>query len=391
MINKLKNNITLLITTTLSFSILILLIIINIINISNEKEEIRTKLENLNNYFNNKNLNNYDETFIFDEYYIVNINKFGETTILGNIDNTYNQKELLDIINKILNKDQNIGTIKNFAFKAIKNNNNTNIFLIDATTSNIYIKNMIIYSQIIYAFSVLIIFIISKKISNKVIKPVEETINKQRNFISDASHELKTPLTIIATNIDLLKNDISDNKWLNYIENEVIRMSNLIKNLLDLTKVESTSSMSRENISEITQAAILPFESLTYEKNIKLITNIEKDLFYQCNKEEIINLITILVDNAIKHTASKKTITLDLERVKNKIELTIKNQGKPIPISEREKIFERFYRIDKSRSRKEERYGLGLAIAKSIVEKHSGTIEVDCIEGWTIFKVTFKN
>ena len=250
---------------------------------------------------------------------------------------------------------------------------------------------MIIYSLIIYAFSVLIIFIISKKISNKVIKPVEETINKQRNFISDASHELKTPLTIIATNIDLLKNDISDNKWLNYIENEVIRMSNLIKNLLDLTKVESTSSMSRENISEITQAAILPFESLTYEKNIKLITNIEKDLFYQCNKEEIINLTTILVDNAIKHTASKKTITLDLERVKNKIELTIKNQGKPIPISEREKIFERFYRIDKSRSRKEERYGLGLAIAKKKKKKHSGTIEVDCIEGWTIFKVTFKN
>lgn len=390
MIHKLKKNITILITTILSISITIFLLIINIINITNKESELKNKIETLDNYLNNKNPDTYDEAFIFNEYYIVNINTFGETIIFGNQNSSYDRKELLSIISQILDTNNNEGKIRNFIYKVNTANNSINIILMDTTSADIYIKNMIIYSLIICLFSIFIIYIISKKIAVKVTSPIEIAFNKQRDFISDASHELKTPLTIITTNVELLKNDLKDNKWLNYIDQETKKMSNLIKKLLNLTKIDSTNIKQRENLSDVIESSVLPFESLIYEKNIKILTNIEENIYYICNKEEITNLVTILIDNAIRHTSPQNKITLDLEKEKNKIILTIKNQGLPIPPSEREKIFERFYRIDKVRNSSEERYGLGLAIAKEIVNSHQANIKVDCLEGWTIFQIIFK-
>lgn len=388
MINKLKEKINHIIILTLSISLILILIFVNIINIINNNNKTKEKLNELSNTLENKNLGNYE--LLTNEYYIITINKLGEITIINNTNNKYSKEMLSKIVNKIINSNKQTGTINNFRYKINNTNFQTSIILLDNTTNQTYTKNMIIYSILTSIIGISIILIIADKISTKTVEPVELAFQKQKQFISDASHELKTPLTVIKTNVDILKSDIEENKWLNYIDKEVLKMNNLIKELLNLTKLESKSStMKNENLSEIVESASISFESIAFEKKINLNMNITKDIKLNCNKAEINSLITILLDNAIKHTDKNKAVTIDLEKEKNQIKITVKNQGKPIPIEEREKIFERFYRIDKSRNREEGRYGLGLTIAKSIAENHSGKIEVECIEGWTIFTITF--
>lgn len=168
-------------------------------------------------------------------------------------------------------------------------------------------------------------------------------------------------------------------------------MSKLINELLLLTKIENIDSLKNFeefNISEETEMIVSMFESMAYEKGIKFNSNIQKEILMNGNREDIEHILSTLIDNAIKHTDSEKEIIVQLKKEKDKIILQVKNMGEPIPKEEREKIFERFYRIDKARNRNEKRYGLGLAIAKSTVQKYNGKIEVYCKDEFTTFEVT---
>ena len=238
--------------------------------------------------------------------------------------------------------------------------------------------------------SLIAIYIGAKKISRTIVKPVGETFEKQKQFISDASHELKTPLAVIEANADVLENELQDNKWIKYIQNEIESMNKLINELLMLAKIENIDSireLKQINLSKELEIIISMFESMAYEKEITIDSNIKENIMLKANKEDIEHIASTLLDNAIKHTESKKQVIVELNKEKNDIIIQVKNYGNPIPEEEREKIFERFYRIDKSRNRKEKRYGLGLAIAKSTVEKYNGKIEVLYKNHFTIFKV----
>ena len=133
------------------------------------------------------------------------------------------------------------------------------------------------------------------------------------------------------------------------------------------------------------------FESMAYEKQVNITSNIDQNIMMNGNKEDIEHIVSTLTDNAIKHTKAKKEVQIILKKEKNDIIFEVKNMGEKIPEEEREKIFERFYRIDKSRNREEKRYGLGLAIAKSTIEKYKGKIEVFYKDNFTVFKVTIPN
>lgn len=253
---------------------------------------------------------------------------------------------------------------------------------------------MFIFSGIISIISCLAIYLIAKKISKIIVKPVEETFEKQKQFISDASHELKTPLAVIEANTDVLEGEIGNNKWIGYIQNEVDSMNKLISELLLLAKIENIDNL-KENIkfdlSKEVEIIISMFESMAFEKNVSLKSNISENIMINGNKEDIEHIVSILIDNAIKHTKPEKEVIVELKKEKSEIILEVKNMGEKVPEEEREKIFERFYCIDKSRNRKEKGYGLGLAIAKSIIEKYKGKIEVYYKDGYTIFKVIIPN
>ena len=192
---------------------------------------------------------------------------------------------------------------------------------------------------------------------------------------------------------DELKSDKKNEKYVDNIKYESERMNTLIKSLLDLSKLEngvSISNYKEEDISKIIERISLTFEAIAYENNIEIDTNIEKDIIFKCSKEEIEKLISIILDNAIKHSYKDSTIKVNLNKDKNNINIEITNTGDPIKPGEEEKIFERFYRGDKSRNRESNRYGLGLAIAKNIVTNHNGTIKAYSKDNLTTFKINIK-
>ena len=257
--------------------------------------------------------------------------------------------------------------------------------------ANSQVKKIIIFAIVIAFISLIIIYLVSKKIADIIVKPVNETLEKQKQFISDASHELKTPLAVIEANSDVLENEIGNNKWLKYIQNETESMDKLINELLLLAKIENVDDVKdyeKFNLSEYIETITSMFESMAYEKQVKIITKIQNNIILNGNKQDIEHIVSTLLDNAIKHSLNEKDVEVELLQEKNNAIINVKNCGEPIPKNQQDRIFERFYRVDKARNRDEKRYGLGLAIAKSTVIKYNGKIDVECKEGITCFKVS---
>ena len=282
------------------------------------------------------------------------------------------------------------GYINNYIYRIRKlGSNEVEVTLIESEETIKELKANIIISIGIGVAGLILIYVIAKKISNIIVKPVSESFEKQKQFVSDASHELKTPLAVIEANADVLEAEVGDNKWITYIQNEVQSMNKLVNDLLTLARMENINrdTYQKFDLSKEVKMSVAVFESMIYEKEIKLKTEVEDGIEFNGDKEDIKHIISILLDNAIKHTKEKGKIIVSTTKEKNNIKIDIKNQGDPIPEEEREKIFERFYRIDKARNRNEKRYGLGLSIAKGIIEKYNGTIEAISDKGFTSFIV----
>lgn len=229
-----------------------------------------------------------------------------------------------------------------------------------------------------------IIFFLSRFIT----APAEQAILREKQFISDASHELKTPLGAISINAQALAAQDKDNLYLNNIIKESERMKRLIERLLTLSKLEEqpNNNHSKISFSEAVEEIALTYESVAFEKGIKYNYNIDKDINISANRDEISELVEILVDNAIKNTEKDGEIFVECHAVKNKALLEVKNTGKGIDEKDIPFVFERFYTTDSSRNSGS--FGLGLAIAKSIVLRHKGEISVYCpVENETVFNV----
>lgn len=246
--------------------------------------------------------------------------------------------------------------------------------------------------------SIIILFIVSLYLASWAVNPISKAWEKQKQFIADASHELKTPLTVIGANADVIlgsPNDTIQNqsKWIGYIKSETERMSKLVNNLLYIAKLDSDEDMGIYlpfNLSNAVMNTILPFESVIFEQGMNLELEISPDIYFAGDEERIKQIIVILTDNAVKNSKEKGKIKISLSVIKEKgrICLSVFNSGESIPPEEIEKIFERFYRVDKSRARETGGYGLGLSIAKSIALQHKGKISAKSKKGvGTTFEV----
>lgn len=245
--------------------------------------------------------------------------------------------------------------------------------------------------------SLLALLTISIILSKWAVKPMEKAWEKQKQFVADASHELKTPLTVIATNADVILSNPTDTikdqaKWLSYIKTETERMTKLVNDLLYLAKMDDEEILKHKmpfNLSDALMDICLPFECVIFESNKIFNMNIDPDIEYYGDEGRLKQLGVILLDNAIKHTDENGTIDFNVALDSNKILLSVTNTGPGISEEHHQRIFERFYRVDKSRARETGGYGLGLAIAKTIVTQHNGTIVVTSSpEGPTTFAVS---
>jgi signal transduction histidine kinase len=310
------------------------------------------------------------------------------------INNTNNdeveEKKIEKIANKIINNHETnlyIGNLYTNKYSYSFTTGNT-LVIMDNTELNKLLIAGLISNTILFVICEIIIFGFTYLITKWIITPVKNSFEKQKTFVADASHELKTPLSVMIASADAYAND-KDEKWVKNMKNESERMVKLVTELLDLAKTEEEQEIviKQNNLSDIIESSILTFESLFYERNIKLKYNIEPDIKMNCNENLIIELVNILVDNAIKHSKEKGKVFVNLSKNNKQIILEVKNTGDPIKKEDEEKIFERFYKVDSSRNRNSNNYGLGLAIAKNIVDRHNGEISAHSKDGYTTFKV----
>ncbi|MBR3161610.1 MAG: HAMP domain-containing histidine kinase [Bacilli bacterium] len=336
---------------------------------------------------------NIDNMMIMDyEVYTVIINNNEIDRIISHNDND-SDFDIDKVSKSIISKDKGLKIGNLYISKYSYNYTNDRLVIINNKDINNKLLVTLIESIIVLLVVEIIIYYVSRMLTKRITRPAEEAFSKQKDFIADASHELKTPLAVIMASADEIKIDKKNSKYIDNIKYESERMNNLIKSLLDLSKLEngvSIDSYKDENISKIIEKVCLIFEGVAFEESIKIDTNIEEDIILKCNKDEIERLISIIIDNAIKHSYKDSTIDVNVNKDKNIINIEIINKGEPIKSGDEEKIFERFYRADKSRNRDVNRYGLGLAIAKNIVINHNGSIKAYSKDGKTTFKIILK-
>lgn len=310
----------------------------------------------------------------------------------GSFKATLNNDDLSDetaqaYITAIMDKDVNTGTLNSFQFYRAAKSNGTLIVFTDKSKELDVLKQLKKTTVIIGLISIGVLAAAAYFLSKKSIEPIKTAFEKQKQFVSDASHELKTPLTVISTNADVLEGEIGENRWLSYIKSQTDRMSVLVNDLLNLTRLENNSSkfiVTEVDLSKAIENTALPFECQAFEQNKKFIIDVDKGITVSGSEQHLKQMAAIFIDNALKYSNDGGTVKVMLKKQGDKKIFSVYNTGQGVKEEDKYKIFERFYRSDESRNRSTGGYGLGLAIAKSIIDKHKFKINVLNQEGKSI-------
>ncbi len=306
--------------------------------------------------------------------------------------------DIKNLANTIASLKQSRGKVSsyNLDYITVKQDNLTYIVAADNSFEYGNIRNLFVLCLLSFILSFFVFFVISLILSAWILKPVEKAWQQQNRFVSDASHELRTPITVILANLNILaskKEELIKTRyqWIDNTKEEASRMKQLVDELLFLARSDDRQSklvFSEINLSEVLLSRMLSFEALAFEKGIKLDYDIADNLKILGHEGNVKQLLSILLDNAMKYCGEKGSVCLKAYCVKEKTFVLIQNSGEPIDKEDLKHIFERFYRTDKSRARTEGGYGLGLAIAKTIVESMHGRISVfSDKENGTVFKL----
>jgi two-component system sensor histidine kinase CiaH len=231
---------------------------------------------------------------------------------------------------------------------------------------------------LIYIGALGVFLLIILLFSRWALRPVEIAWTQQRRFVSDASHELKTPLTVILANLDILEEERGSSPWLTASRSEGLHMKKLIQHLLFLAHSDEAQQKAvngRVPLSDIVSETALAFEALAFESGLKLNTSIAPGLYTQGDAELLRQLTGILLDNAVKYTPKGGEIDVSLSHQRDQLSLTVRNSNAYIAPDGLERLFDRFYRLDEARVKSEGGYGLGLSIASEIARRHRGTLK----------------
>ncbi len=386
MIKKLKRKIIGYIMLIVSLITIIFATSISIYLSSNESRKIYNSLENSINLKVDLKDNNPSNNFGYNlDILIISLNKDNSFVVKEN-DLDLSVESINELIKLIDHNHHEEGRVNEYIFK-VKQDKESKYIGISYYS---YIEKSLLKIHLISILSsisfLVIIFLVSLWVSNIATKPVEKSIENEKIFIENASHELKTPLSVISSNNEILLNNDKNNEWLKSNEYEIEKMKELINKMLNLEKIESNEDfeINEINLSKVVSKTALEFESVAYLKKISINLDIKDNVMIKFNEKMLQELLGILLDNALKYEKEEGIINI---KVDNKI-LSINNKNSYINKEELPNIFDRFYKIEKSRSK--EGVGLGLAIAKEIVEKNKGSIKcVSEIEEGTTFIVSF--
>ncbi|MGN1224484.1 MAG: ATP-binding protein [Ruminococcus sp.] len=306
----------------------------------------------------------------------------------------YTEEEVQTLVEEVQKSKKQDGRFDTFQFHEQDYQMGSIVAFIDCAKDLSFLQQLMIVSIIIFILMESIVLLLTMMLTKRAMLPMQISFEKQKQFISDAGHELKTPLTIISANADILQDEIGENKWLDYIRMQTERMRVLVDEMMALTKMEYSNNLDtaeRFNLSSAVETMALPFESQAFEQQKQFLITVQPDLYFHGNPEQIRRMIGILIDNAFKYSAEHGEIKVSLkEETGGRAVLEVYNTGKGVREDETEKIFERFYRSDSSRARATGGYGLGLSIAKSVAEAHKIKIEVNSVpDHWITFTLVF--
>ena len=297
----------------------------------------------------------------------------------------YEEDELIGIARDILSKDRSEGRISSLSYLVSSKSGYTLVAFIDNTVTTGSMKMLLRNVLVFGGASVIAMFFISLYLAKRIILPLEENDKKQKQFISDASHELKTPVAVISANAEMLSREVGDNEWLANIRYENERMGDLVKQLLDLSRAENSEvPMETIDFSRVVTGEVLAFESIAFESGKTIRSEITDGIFVSGSQTQLTQLVSVLLDNAVQHGAGNE-IDVSLEQQGHTAVLSVTNEGDEIPPKKQDHLFDRFYRIDEARSSEGNHYGLGLSIAKAVTDKHGGNISVSCRDGKVCF------
>ena len=293
----------------------------------------------------------------------------------------------------MLKNEGNKGTIQNMRY--LIDRDHSQLYVLNIYEGQKAFENFFVNTVFISVMSLFAVFIIVSVFSKKAIKPMTEGLLKQRRFITDAGHEIKTPLSIIAANCEVLELQYGRNEWIESTQNQVRRMNLLIKNLLTLAKMDEENidiHFVTLNLSEIAEKIIQPFTVLADQKGIEVQKRIEKNLYISADPNRISHLISILMDNSIKYTPVDGVIEIYLERKGKNIIFDFINTVEKMPEGNLERLFDRFHREDDSRTSEGGGNGIGLSLARAVVKSHGGRIRASKAEKDKIrFRVEFSS
>lgn len=318
---------------------------------------------------------------------------------------TYSETEREQIIENVLSSNKTNITIDDKRFAIRRRKFTDSVKNVDIIAYTVYeytqqfntIKTLGSTLIVVYTLSLLAIAGLSYILAYNATKPVRIAFEKEKELIANASHELKTPLTIIQTNLSLLESEpnstiLENKKWIDSSTLQLNRMNEMIIQMLELSKFEDPNKkVNKEviNLSELCEGLLLSFDALCFEKGISFKTTIQPNILLECDRVETEKMITTLADNALKYTNVNGQIDVVLSATNKTISYKITNTGPGIPHEKISKIFDRFYKVDESHKENGNSYGLGLSIAKSIANSLGGDIKCTSeIDKYTTFEVT---
>lgn len=318
-----------------------------------------------------------------DEKQIVNTNMDSVSTIT--------EQDVEDYTDKVIKRGKERGWIGDYRYRIMDTENGTTVVFVNGNTYNNTSNRLLFTALLVLLGSASLILILTIVVSKRAVRPVAESYEKQRQFITDANHELKTPLTLILSNLDIVESELGKNEWLDDIRSEGERMGLLINQLVTLSRMdESTDSVMREefNLSSAVADTVSEFESLAEERGHTLTSSISPSVYYYGDESLIRRLTAILLDNAIKYCDAGGNIQLSLTFRRHPV-LTVENTYQDVDKLELNRLFDRFYRADKARTFSGS-FGIGLSIAQSIVKSHKGNIAAYKKSGIIGFRVELK-
>lgn len=267
--------------------------------------------------------------------------------------------------------------IGNYKYKKANFNGGTMVVFIDCSRDLDTVHSFVMTSIIMGAIGMILVFILVVILSKIVVKPMAESYDKQKRFITDASHEIKTPLSIISANTDIVEMENGESQWTKSIRHQVERMTSLTNSLVSLARMDegvNLMNMKDFSLSDAVFEEAEYFESIAQSNGKSLKINIEENILYKGDEKILRQLVCILLDNAMKYSNDGGNIEISLKKKGRHSELCVSNSVDNIEKGNHDILFDRFYRGDSSRNSGTGGYGIGLSMAESIVKNHKGSI-----------------